>query len=250
MVIFSLTMTTGLNIPIVKYTDRHLTGGAYRGGTELANEQPTPNEAELRLLDCALTLFAEKGYAGASVREIIEAAGVTRPVLYYYCDNKEHLFRRVITATHEQAYRVMDAVLSSPGTCADRLRTIIRGSFVFCARDPRIPQIMFQVHFSQQGGQAGSLVAAHTARRFDIVTQIMREGLAAGELAGGDPESLALVFCCLMDQHIMALAGLPNPEGRLTCQLADALVDVFFHGVGVGERGRMTLPPFAAHRDA
>ena len=216
----------------------------------MANERPTPNEAELRLLDCALTLFAEKGYAGASVREIIEAAGVTRPVLYYYCDNKEHLFRRVMQATHEQAYRGMDAVLASPGACADRLRTVIRGSFVFCARDPRIPRIMFQAHFAQQGGKAGSLVADHTARRFEIVTQIMREGLAAGELAGGDPESLALVFCCLMDQHIIALAGLPDPEERLTCRLADALVDVFFHGVGVGERGRVKLPPFAVHTAA
>ncbi|HOH51706.1 MAG TPA: helix-turn-helix domain-containing protein, partial [Candidatus Hydrogenedentes bacterium] len=52
------------------------------------------NEAEARLLESALKIFSEKGYEGTSIREIIEGAGVTRPVLYYYFQNKEDLFRR------------------------------------------------------------------------------------------------------------------------------------------------------------
>ena len=52
--------------------------------TTLETVRPPTNDTEERLLDAALTLFAEKGYEAASVREIIEATGVTRPVLYYY----------------------------------------------------------------------------------------------------------------------------------------------------------------------
>ena len=37
-----------------------------------------------RLLEAATALFAEKGYAGTYVREIVTHAGVTEPVLYYY----------------------------------------------------------------------------------------------------------------------------------------------------------------------
>jgi len=51
--------------------------------TTTAPVRPPKNDTEQRLLDAALTLFAEKGYEAASVREIIEATGVTRPVLYY-----------------------------------------------------------------------------------------------------------------------------------------------------------------------
>ena len=54
------------------------------------------NEAEARLLESALKIFSEKGYEGTSIREIIEGAGVTRPVLYYYFQNKEDLFRRLV----------------------------------------------------------------------------------------------------------------------------------------------------------
>ena len=48
--------------------------------------------ARARLLETATELFAEKGYAGASVREIVEKAGVSKPVLYYYFKSKEGLF--------------------------------------------------------------------------------------------------------------------------------------------------------------
>ena len=54
------------------------------------------NEAETKLLRSALTLFSEKGYEGTSIREIIEGAGVTRPVLYYYFENKEELFKEMV----------------------------------------------------------------------------------------------------------------------------------------------------------
>ncbi len=48
------------------------------------DELTAANETVKRLLESALVLFSEKGYEGASIREIIERAGVTRPVLYYY----------------------------------------------------------------------------------------------------------------------------------------------------------------------
>jgi hypothetical protein len=40
--------------------------------------------ARERLLEAGIALFAEKGYASTSVREIVARAGVTKPVLYYY----------------------------------------------------------------------------------------------------------------------------------------------------------------------
>ncbi|NIW00329.1 TetR family transcriptional regulator, partial [Candidatus Saccharibacteria bacterium] len=41
-------------------------------------------DARERLLETAIGMFAQKGYAGTSVREIAEQAGVSKPVLYYY----------------------------------------------------------------------------------------------------------------------------------------------------------------------
>lgn len=213
---------------------------------DLPAVRPPTNDTEKRLLDAALTVFAAKGYEAASVREIIETAGVTRPVLYYYCADKEDLFKRLVHWAHDEAYRELARVVAAAPSCGDRLRAIVRGSFAFCAADPRVPRLMFQAHFGPHTPGVSEFLAGVAGVRFGIVCGVMRDGLAAGELAGGDAAALALAFCCLTDQHLNVLSRLPEPAARLTPELADALVGLFLHGAGTGRRGQVELPPFAA----
>ena len=208
--------------------------------------RPPTTDTEERLLDHSLTLFAEKGYEAASVREIIEATGVTRPVLYYYCSSKEDLFKRLVHWKHDEAYRGLGKNVNETKGCANRLRAIMSGSFAFCATDPRVPRLMFQTHFGPTIPGISEFMAEVAKQRFMIVHQVMQDGLNAGELVGGDAASLSLIFCCIMDQHINVLVRMPKPKKRLTPELADSLVDVFLHGLGSGKRSRVSLPPFAA----
>ena len=45
---------------------------------------PVPGVDAAKIVAAAVRLFCEKGYEATAVREIVEAAGVTKPVLYYY----------------------------------------------------------------------------------------------------------------------------------------------------------------------
>ena len=45
-----------------------------------------------QLMGAALKLFTRRGYSATTVRELVEAAGATKPVLYYYFGSKEGLF--------------------------------------------------------------------------------------------------------------------------------------------------------------
>jgi AcrR family transcriptional regulator len=49
-------------------------------------------ERRRQLLDCALGVFAARGFHGASMNDIAETAGVTKPVLYQHFDSKRNLF--------------------------------------------------------------------------------------------------------------------------------------------------------------
>ncbi|HEX8732487.1 MAG TPA: helix-turn-helix domain-containing protein [Ktedonobacterales bacterium] len=49
-----------------------------------------------QLIRTGLRLFSEKGYRGASVRDIARAAGVTEGLLYHYFESKAALFRAVL----------------------------------------------------------------------------------------------------------------------------------------------------------
>lgn len=202
----------------------------------------TRNDTEQRLLDAALTLFAARGFAAASVREIIEATGVTRPVLYYYCDSKRDLFERVVRWKHDDAYRELEASLASTRGTAERLRAIVRGTFAFCAADPRVPQLMFQTTYGPVVSELAEFLEGVAAKRFAIVAGVTRDGLDAGDLHGGDAASLALLLCSVMDYHANVLSRLPHPERRLTPELADALVDAFLFGASPGRRKAPRLP--------
>ena len=200
------------------------------------------NETHRRLLECALTLFAAQGYAATSVREIIEAAGVTRPMLYYYCDSKEDLFKRVVHWAHGNAHDELEHLLAQTSGTVDRLRAIIRGTFSFCSAEPRIPQLMFQTTYAPAVSGLTEFLQEIAKRRFSIVVQVMQQGIDTGELHAGDAASLALVFCSIMDHHVNTLCRLPHPEKKLTRERADSLVDVFIHGVGTGRRKKPQLP--------
>lgn len=214
--------------------------------TKLEAVRPPTNDTEKQLLDAALTLFSEKGYEAASVREIIEATGVTRPVLYYYCSSKEDLFKRLVHWKHDEAYRDLSRNVNEAKGCANRLRAIVQGSFDFCATDPRVPRLMFQTHFGPRIPGISEFMDQVAKLRFLIVHQVIQEGLDANELQGGDAASLSLIFCCIVDQHINVLSRLPKPKKRLTKELGDSLVDVFLFGVGAGKRSQVSLPPFTA----
>ena len=198
-----------------------------------------------RLLDCALTLFSEKGYVAAGTAEIIAAAGVTKPVLYHHFENKEALFRQLVGGIYEAGAQAWEAVIALEKTSAARLRGMMRVSFAGCARDPRIPRLMFQTHYGPPIAELRAFMDGHTARRFAQVVRVMQAGLAAGELRGGDAPALALLFCCIMDQHINVLARLPQGAALLTSARADALVEAFLHGCGAARRSTLALPPLA-----
>jgi AcrR family transcriptional regulator len=52
-----------------------------------------------RILQIATRLFAEKGFANVSIREICEAANASLPMVYYYFKDKDGLFQAVVRRT-------------------------------------------------------------------------------------------------------------------------------------------------------
>lgn len=199
----------------------------------------TVGGAEARLLGSALTLFSEKGYNGTSIREIIERAGVTRPVLYYYFENKEALFGRLIEESFAKSTVALDRILATMEGCRERLKALMRSEFENAAVAPQLAALVLQAFFSRTEEavrkEADALMRGHLRQ----IARIFEDGLRSNELRGGDPDSLALAFAALMDMHI--LAKLHAPEAQLTDEFADALVDLFLDGACSEGMGRPIL---------
>ena len=192
------------------------------------HEEMDGNDAEARLLRSALKLFSEQGYEGTSIREIIEQAGVTRPVLYYYFTNKEDLFRRLLEPALADYTRMLQDTRENYSEVVGRLKAIVRHTFESTEENPDAVRLILQLYFSPPKGGPKLDKSIYRLRRFRLLEEIMQEGLDKAQLAGGDAQSLALILIGMMDAYVMAKSYLPNTH--LSPELAEGLVDLFYYG--------------------
>jgi len=82
--------------------------------------QRRKDERPQELLDAALRLFVEKGYAATRSEEVARAAGVSKGTLYLYFPSKEDLLKAVIVTTlGAQIDQGAEIVRSHHGSCRD-----------------------------------------------------------------------------------------------------------------------------------
>ncbi|MFH8345850.1 TetR/AcrR family transcriptional regulator [Streptomyces sp. NPDC018045] len=142
---------------------------------------------EQQMLDAAVLTFARCGYRAASMDEIAEAAGVSKPLVYLYLNSKEELFSAVI---RREASALAEAVRAAvePDAPADRqLWSGLKGFFAHTAENPDGWAVLHQ-QARTQGEPFAVEVAALRAEIVEFVTAMI--GAAAQE-AGCDREPAA-----------------------------------------------------------
>ncbi|MFH8403214.1 TetR/AcrR family transcriptional regulator [Streptomyces sp. NPDC018019] len=142
---------------------------------------------EQQMLDAAVLTFARCGYRAASMDEIAEVAGVSKPLVYLYLNSKEELFSAVI---RREAAALAEAVRAAvePGASADRqLWSGLKGFFAHTAEHPDGWTVLHQ-QARTQGEPFAVEVAALRAEIIEFVTAMI--GAAAQE-AGCDREPAA-----------------------------------------------------------
>jgi AcrR family transcriptional regulator len=97
------------------------------------------------IIDAALSVFAENGYAAARLEEIARRAGVSKAALYLYFETKEDLFRAVVkTAIAPGFERVRAAADSFDGPLAE-LTPMLLPAMAAMIAESRIPALVKMV---------------------------------------------------------------------------------------------------------
>ncbi len=95
----------------------------------------------------AARLFAQNGYDATSVREIVEAAGVAKPTLYYYFRSKEGLAQALLTLPLSNlvaALRQAVGTVEDPVAC---LEQVMEAQYAFCREDPDRARFIYALLF-------------------------------------------------------------------------------------------------------
>jgi AcrR family transcriptional regulator len=104
----------------------------------------TRDERRERILEAASQVFADRGYDGASIEEIADAAGITRPVIYDHFDSKRDLHISLLDLHVEQLLGFMGERVASQESSEARLEAGMRAFFEFVETHPYAWRIVFR----------------------------------------------------------------------------------------------------------
>lgn len=146
------------------------------------------------IVEAAMAVFAERGFAAAKLDNIARRAGVSKGALYLYFETKEDIFRAVVAqaiAPNMQAIRAV--VASHPGPLADLLRLVAQRVGLLIETLP-VGGVLKMVI-----AEAGNFPELARVWHDDLVAHILgalsdaiRAAQERGEVRAGDPRMYAL----------------------------------------------------------
>jgi len=159
-----------------------------------------------RILEAASEAFAEKGFLGASTREIARRAGTNQGLITYHFRSKEELWRAAADRIFEGLGERLGAL--GPGDPRERAREAIREYVRFAAAKPALFRLM--VDEGKVADQRMNwLVDVHLRPRFEAISQGLMQA------AGIDATLLPHAFYSLAGAASLIFAVAPECR-RLT----------------------------------
>lgn len=182
------------------------------------------------ILDAARDLFIEKQYAGVSLREITEVAGVTKGALYHHFATKEELYLQTI-------YRCLDEVKETARTALEQskgesCRERLYLSLVSFLRLPSetlaiMRSIRRNINIIAEPART-QLIRAYQAALPEQIETLLADGMAKGEIIPMDARLLSWQHVAVVEVslHEYGRQQLGGPE-----EMADSIVSLFFNGI-------------------
>ena len=140
-----------------------------------------------RILSTALDLFAIKGYDATAVREICEAAGITKPTLYHFFGSKDGVLQALVQTGFQQYRAIVNAAMDTPGSFEDRVKALARALFQSASSKPLFWRFIHSVVWAPPGT---ALPKTESCTEFydgvvGVLAAAAEKAVARGEIAPG-----------------------------------------------------------------
>lgn len=194
---------------------------------------------ERQMLDAAVKIFSRRGFHAASMDEIADEAGISKPMVYAYLGTKEELF---LACMHREGTRMLEAIVAvvAPDLAPDeQLWRGLRAFFGFVAAHRDGWAVL---HRQARGEQrvAGDL-AAMRARMVEVVSGLLGRALVAQRREARETDVTAMAYALVGAGESLAdwLADRPHADPDKT---ATRMMNIVWLGAGQLLRGDVWRP--------
>lgn len=155
------------------------------------------------VIEAAVKIFWEKGYANTSVQDVADALGMLKGSLYYYINSKERLLEKIFDDSHAELSEIATAATSGNGPAADRTARFLYDYALWT-----LTHLERAGLYSREWRYASDVLKASLAEQQRFYDRTLRELLLEGQREGSmspgvDPRAASLFIWA-------AFTGLPD----------------------------------------
>ena len=212
-------------------TSRQRSSSVQRNGGDAAKDVPV-SERRQAILAIAAEIFARKGFATTTVREIADEAGILSGSLYHHFDSKETMVDEVLSGFLHDMVQGYEHIVESVDDPLEALEELVR--FAFRALLPHRAALKVaqnESHRLQQFDRFAYLGAGY-ARVEELWTSVLRRGIESGVFRDDLDTKLVYLF---MRDAIWVTVRWYQPDGRYTLdEMANSYLVFALEGLYTG----------------
>jgi AcrR family transcriptional regulator len=197
------------------------------------------SDRKKQLVDTAMKLFSEQGFDGTSTRQIAEAAGVNESIIFRHFRTKEDLFWAVLSDHVERRgrNRRIREVIDRGHDFRQVLISIAEDLLNRTPDDAAVTRLLFYSAL-RNSELSDRFFRTYAQDKFDMLSALIRSGIAQGRLRRVDPQIAARSFIGMLVYHylVQEVFGGARYEQFSVNKIAEEFVDIFIGGIAADQK--------------
>ena len=179
--------------------------------TELAHQTLPRKERERNvkrhdILTAARKVFAQKGYANATLEEIAERAEFAKGTLYNYFDSKERLFDAMVAGLLEDMTEITKHAIAEGGSVREQFHRCARHIMEYYKTNEDVFRVLIRetdrMELEEERAH-WSEVLERVRGLTDVLANVLRREIAKKNIIREEPDALAQVFIGMIHDRVM-----------------------------------------------
>ena len=182
------------------------------------------------ILGEAQRLFFARGYHGVSIRDIVQACGLSNAALYYHFGSKQTLYIEVIKRFVANVVGPLQEAGVSQGTSRERLTAMVLAFARYSFDSQTELQMLLRDLTDQAGDEIQDLIPEVVEQILSPFATVLEEGIAAGEIRAVDVHRTSLLLVGMLNS--LAARRMRGPVLETMEEDVDLAVGTLFEGIG------------------
>ncbi|MEZ4256599.1 MAG: TetR/AcrR family transcriptional regulator [Polyangiales bacterium] len=192
-------------------------------------ERAAPDKRE-RILQAAITVFAQKGFYATKVTEIAKAAGVADGTIYLYFKNKDDVLVSIFRERIGELVRLLRLEVAKTNDVSSRIRRIVELQLGLLEGRRDLAEVI-TVNLRQSSLLLKQYAAPLFTEYLTVIAEVLAEGQTRGEIRRDiNPRIAARALWGGLDGIALTWA-LDNPEPEALRKAAHQFAEIFLSGV-------------------